>query len=129
MNGIAGLIAFCVLSVGFVVFCFATVFWARNVEDRLELSDWRSRGARRAADEANDLLRMSWGAERKLEARIRELESRIDDLEGEVADHRAFLNFIEDYTIEADAAPSMMNNHPPLALTLSGCDCCNPELD
>lgn len=129
MNGIVGLVAFGVLCAGFLALCFAVMFWGRNVEDRLELSDWRSRTARRAADEANNLLRMSWGAERKLEARIRELELRIDDLEGEVADHRAFLNFIEDYTIEADTAPSMMNNHPPLAPTLSGCDCCNPELD
>lgn len=42
MNGIAGLIAFCVLSVGFVVFCFATVFWARDLKCELELLDWRS---------------------------------------------------------------------------------------
>lgn len=122
MNGIAGLIAFCVLSVGFVVFCFATVFWARNVEDRLGLLDWRSGRARKCAEEADDL---AW---RALSV-VRGLEKRVKELEGEIADHRAFLNFVEDYTIEADAAPSVMNNHPPLAPTLSGCDCCNPELD
>ena len=122
MNGIAGLVAFCVLSVGFVVFCFATVFWARNVEDRLELLDWRSSRANRRANEADDF---AW---RALSV-VRGLEKRVKELEAEVADHRAFLNFIEDYTIEAGAAPSIMNNHPPLAPTLSGCDCCNPELD
>lgn len=129
MNGIVGLVAFGVFCVCFLALCFAVMFWARDVKCELELLDWRSRTARRAADEANNLLRMSWGAERKLEARIHELELRIDDLEGEVADHRAFLNFIEDYTIEADSAPSVMNNHPPLELASSGCDCCNPELD
>lgn len=122
MNGIAGLIAFCVLSVGFVVFCFATVFWARDVKSELELLDWRSSRANRRANEADDF---AW---RALPV-VRGLEKRVKELEAEVADHRAFLNFIEDYTIEADAAPSIMNNHPPLAPTLSGCDCCNPELD
>ena len=122
MNGVVGLIAFCVLSVGFVVFCFATVFWARNVEDRLELLDWRSGRANRRANEADD---SAWRAP----SVVRGLEKRVKELEGEVADHRAFLNFIEDYTIEADTAPSIMNNHPPLAPTLSGCDCYNPELD
>jgi hypothetical protein len=121
MNGIVGLVAFGVLCAGFLALCFAVMFWGRSVECKLGLSDWRSRAARRAADEANNLLRISWGVERKLEARIRELELRIDDLEGEVADHRAFLNFIEDYTIEADVAGSRA--------LLSGCDCCNPELD
>ena len=122
MNGIAGLIAFCVLSVGFVVFCFATVFWARDVKSELELLDWRSGRANKRANEAGDI---AW---RALSV-VRGLEKRVKELEGEVADHRAFLNFIEDYTIEADVAPSIMNNHPPLAPTLSGCDCCNPELD
>lgn len=122
MNGIVGLIAFCVLSVGFVVFCFATVFWARDVKCMTELLDWRSSRANRRANEADD---SAW---RALSV-VRGLEKRVKELEAEVADHRAFLNFIEDYTIEADAAPSIMNNHPPLAPTLSGCDCCNPELD
>lgn len=122
MNGIAGLIAFCVLSVGFVVFCFATVFWARDVKRMMDLLYWRSSRAGRRAEEADDF---AW----RLLSVLRGLEKRVKELEGAIADHRAFLNFIEDYTIEADAAPSIMNNHPPLALTLSGCDCCNPELD
>lgn len=129
MNGIVGLVAFCILCACFTVGCFAIAFWARDADCKMELLDWRSRRAARSAEEANNLIRMSWGAERKLEARIRKLELRVDDLEGEVADHRAFLNFIEDYTIEADAAPSVMNNHPPLELASSGCDCCTPELD
>lgn len=122
MNGIAGVVAFGALSVGFVVFCFATVFWARDVKCMTELLDWRSSRANKRANEADDL---AW---RALSV-VRGLEKRVKELEAEVADHRAFLNFIEDYTIEADAAPSIMNTHPPLAPTLSGCDCCNPELD
>lgn len=122
MNGVVGLVAFGVLSAGFVVFCFATVFWARDVKSELELLDWRSSRANRRANEADDIVWRALSVGRGLEKRVKELEA-------EVADHRAFLNFIEDYTIEADAAPSMMNNHPPLAPTLSGCDCCNPELD
>lgn len=121
MNGIVGLIAFCVLSVGFVVFCFATVFWAREVKCELELLDWRSGRANKRANEADDI---AW---RALSV-VRGLEKRVKELEGEIADHRAFLNFIEDYTIEADVV-DVTNNHPPLAPTLSGCDCCNPELD
>lgn len=113
MNGIVGLVAFGVLCAGFLTLCFAVIFWARDVECRLELLDWRSSTARRRADEANSLIRMSWGAECKLENRIRELEN-------EIADHRAFLNFIEDYTIEADSGKGC---------PASGCDCCNPELD
>ena len=122
MNGIVGLVAFCVLCACFAAVCVAVYMWARGVDAKLELLDWRSARAGRRADEANNLIRMSWGVECKLENRIRELEN-------EIADHRAFLNFIEDYTIEADAAPSVMNNHSPLAPTLSDCDCCNPELD
>ena len=114
MNGTVGLVAFCVLSVGFVVFCFATVFWARDVKCMMELLDWRSSRARRRIEEVDDL---AW---RALSV-VRGLEKRVKELEAEVADHRAFLNFIEDYTIEADVTA-------PQALP-SGCDCCNPELD
>lgn len=121
MNGVVGLVAFGVLSVGFVVFCFATVFWARDVKCELELLDWRSGRANKRANEADDIV---W---RALSV-VRGLEKRVKELEAEVADHRAFLNFIEDYTIEADVV-DVTNNHPPLAPTLSGCDCCNPELD
>lgn len=122
MNGVVGLVAFCVLCACVTAGYFAVIFWARNVEDRLELLDWRSGRARKRAEEADDF---AW---RALSV-VRGLEKRVKELEGEIADHRAFLNFIEDYTIEVDAAPSLMNNHPPLAPTLSGCDCCNPELD
>lgn len=122
MNGIVGLVVLGVLCVGFTVGCFAVTFWARDVKSELELLDWRSGRANKRANEADDF---AW---RALSV-VRGLEKRVKELEGEVADHRAFLNFIEDYTIEADAAPSIMNNHPPLAPTLSGCDCCNPELD
>lgn len=121
MNGIVGLVVLGVLCVGFVVFCFATVFWARDVKSELELLDWRSSRANRRANDADD---SAW---RALSV-VRGLEKRVKELEAEVADHRAFLNFIEDYTIEADAV-DVTNNHPPLAPTLSGCDCCNPELD
>ena len=121
MNGVVGLVAFCVLCACFLASCFAVMFWARDVKCELELLDWRSARAGRSAEEANNLIRMSWGTERKLEARIWELELRADELEAEVADHRAFLNFIEDYTIEADATG--------IQEVPSGCDCCNPELD
>ena len=121
MDGIVGLIAFGVLCVCFAVGCFATVFWARDVECKLELLDWRSSRAGRRADEASNLVKREGVAVFRLEQRIRELELRSDNLEGEVADHRAFLNFIEDYTIEADVTAPQ-----PLP---SGCDCCNPELD
>lgn len=114
MEGVIGLVAFCILSACFTVGCFAIVFWARDVKCELELLDWRSGRARKLADDADArtqrLLFVVWG-----------LEKRVKELEGEVADHRAFLNFIEDYTIEADVAA-------PQALP-SGCDCCNPELD
>lgn len=122
MNGVVGLVAFGVLCACFLALVFAVLFWARSVDCKLELLDWRSSRARRRIEEVDDL---AWRAL----AVVRGLEKRVKELEGEVADHRAFLNFIEDYTIEADAAPSIMNNHPPLAPTLSGCDCCNPELD
>lgn len=118
MNGIVGLVAFCVFCVCFIASCFAVMFWARDVKCELELLDWRSSRARRRAEEADD---SAW---RALTV-VRGLEKRVKELEGEVADHRAFLNFIEDYTIEADVV-DVTNNHPPVSL---GCDCCNPELD
>ena len=114
MNGIVGLVAFCVLCVCFLASCFAVMFWARDVKCELELLDWRSSRARRRAEEADD---SAW---RALTV-VRGMEKRVKELEAEVADHRAFLNFIEDYTIEADVTA-------PQALP-SGCDCCNPELD
>lgn len=119
MNGIVGLVAFCVLCACFAAACVAVYMWARDVKCMMELLDWRSSRARRRIEEVDDL---AWRAL----AVVRGLEKRVKELEAEVADHRAFLNFIEDYTIEADAAPSIMNNHPPVSL---GCDCCNPELD
>ena len=122
MDGIVGLVAFCVLCACFAAACVAVYMWARGVDAKLELLDWRSARAGRRADDANTRTQ-------RLSLVVRGLGKRVRELEGEVADHRAFLNFIEDYTIEADAAPSIMNNHPPLAPTLSGCDCCNPELD
>lgn len=118
MNGIVGLVAFCVLSAGFLVLCFAFFLGTRDVKCKLELLDWRSSRARRRIEEVDDL---AW---RALTV-VRGLEKRVKELEAEVADHRAFLNFIEDYTIEADTV-DVTNNHPPLS---SGCDCCNPELD
>nr|DAR31524.1 MAG TPA: zipper dimerization domain transcription factor-like protein [Caudoviricetes sp.] len=114
MNGVVGLVAFCVLCACFIAACFAVMFWARDVKCELELLDWRSSRARRRIEEVDEL---AW---RALSV-VRGLEKRVKELEAEVADHRAFLNFIEDYTIEADAAA-------PQALP-SGCDCCNPELD
>lgn len=114
MNGIVGLVAFCVLCACFIAACFAVMFWAHDVKCELELLDWRSARARRRIEEVDDL---AW---RALSV-VRGLEKRVKELEGEVADHRAFLNFIEDYTIEADATA-------PQALP-SGCDCRNPELD
>lgn len=120
MNGIVGLVAFCVLGACFIAGHLAVLFWARNVEDRIEVLEWRTKRAERAASEANNLIRMSWGAERKLEARIRGLELRVDELEAEIADHRAFLNFVEDCAIEGC---------PRVEAAESGCDCCNPELD
>lgn len=114
MNGIVGLVAFCVLSAGFLVLCFAIFFGARDVKCELELLDWRSARARRRAEEADD---SAW---RALSV-VRNLEKGVKELEAEVGDHRAFLNFIEDYTIEADVTGSQV--------LPSGCDCCNPELD
>lgn len=122
MNGVVGLVAFCVLCACFAAACVTVYMWARGVDAKLELLDWRSARAGRRADDANTRTQ-------RLSLVVRGLGKRVRELEAEVADHRAFLNFIEDYTIEADAAPSMMNNHPPLAPTLSGCDCCKPELD
>jgi hypothetical protein len=114
MEGTVGLVAFCILSAGFLTLCFAACFWARDVKCELELLDWRSSRARRRIEEVDDL---AW---RALSV-VRGLEKRVKELEAEVADHRAFLNFIEDYTIEADVtAPQVLP---------SGCDCCNPELD
>lgn len=121
MNGNVGLVVLGVLCVGFTVGCFAVTFWARDVKCMMELLDWRSGRANKRANEADDF---AW---RALSV-VRGLEKRVKELEGEIADHRAFLNFIEDYTIEADVV-DVTNNHPPLAPTLSGCDCCNPELD
>lgn len=114
MNGIVGLVAFCVLCACFTAACFAACFWARDVKCMMELLDWRSSRARRRIEEVDDL---AW---RALTV-VRGLEKRVKELEAEVAGHRAFLNFIEDYTIEADVTA-------PQALP-SGCDCCNPELD
>ena len=114
MNGIVGLAAFCVLCACFIAGCFAVMFWARDVKCELELLDWRSARARRRIEEVDDI---AWRAL----AVVRGLEKRVKELEAEVADHRAFLNFIEDYTIEAGVTA-------PQALP-SGCDCCNPELD
>lgn len=114
MEGTVGLVAFCVLCACFIAGCFAIMFWVRDVKCELELLDWRSSRARRRIEEVDDL---AWRAL----AVVRGLEKRVKELEGEVADHRAFLNFIEDYTIEADVTA-------PQALP-SGCDCCNPELD
>lgn len=114
MNGIVGLVAFCVLCACFTAACFAVLFWARDVKCELELLDWRSSRARRRIEEVDDL---AW---RALTV-VRGLEKRVKELEGEVADHRAFLNFIEDYTIETDATG--------IQEVPSGCDCCNPELD
>lgn len=118
MNGVVGLVAFCVLCACFLASCFAVMFWARDVKCELELLDWRSSRARRRIEEVDDL---AW---RALSV-VRGVEKRVKGLEAEVADHRAFLNFIEDYTIEADTV-DVTNNHPPVSL---GCDCCNPELD
>ena len=118
MNGVVGLVAFGVLCVGFIAGCFAVTFWARDVKCELELLDWRSSRARRRIEEVDDI---AW---RALSV-VRGLEKRVKELEAEVADHRAFLNFIEDYTIEADVV-DVTNNRPPVSL---GCDCCNPELD
>lgn len=114
MEGTVGLVAFCVLCACFIAGCFAVMFWARDVKCELELLDWRSARARRRIEEVDDI---AWRAL----AVVRGLEKRVKELEAEVADHRAFLNFIEDYTIEADVTA-------PQALP-SGCDCCNPELD
>lgn len=114
MNGIVGLVAFCVLCACFLASCFAVMSWARDVKCELELLDWRSSRARRRIEEVDDL---AW---RALSV-VRGLEKRVKELEAEVADHRAFLNFIEDYTIEADATG--------IQEVQSGCDCCNPELD
>ena len=47
MEGTVGLVAFCVLSAGFLVLCFAIFFGARDVKCELELLDWRSSRARR----------------------------------------------------------------------------------
>ena len=121
MNGIVGLVAFCVLCACFAAACVAVYMWARDVKCMMELLDWRSGRANKRANEVDDF---AWRAL----AVVRGLEKRVKELEAEVADHRAFLNFIEDYTIEADVV-DVTNNHPPLAPTLSGCDCCNPELD
>lgn len=121
MNGVVGLVALGVLCAGFLALCFAIIFWARDVKCELELLDWRSGRARERADEASNLVKLEGVAVFKLDQRIRELELRSDNLEGEVADHRAFLNFIEDYTIEADVTAPQSSP--------SGCDCCNPELD
>lgn len=118
MNGIVGLVAFGVLCVGFVALCFAIVFWARDVKCNLDLLDWRSSRARRRIEEVDDLV---W---RALSV-VRGLEKRAKELEAEVADHRAFLSFVEDCAIET-RVEDVMNNHPPVSL---GCDCCNPELD
>ena len=114
MNGIVGLVAFCVLCACFIAECFAVMFWARDVKCELELLGWRSSRARRRIEEVDDL---AW---RALTV-VRGMEKRVKELEAEVADHRAFLNFIEDYTIEADATG--------IQEVPSGCDCCNPELD
>lgn len=114
MNGVVGLVAFCVLCACFIAACFAVMFWARDVKCELELLDWRSARARRRIEEVDDI---AW---RALTV-VRGLEKRVKELEAEVADRRAFLNFIEDYAIEADVTA-------PQALP-SGCDCCNPELD
>lgn len=120
MNGTVGLVAFGVLSVGFVIGCFAICWWAHSVEARLDLFDYRTRVAKRG----NVDLR---GDVRLLEAVVRKQGRRLHDVEAEVADHRAFLNFIEDYTIEADTSTvDITNHHPPMS---HGCDCCNPELD
>lgn len=121
MNGIVGLVAFLVLCACFAAACVAVYMWARGVDAKLDLLDWRSSHTRRRIEEVDDL---AW---RALTV-VRGLEKRVKELEAEVADHRAFLNFIEDYTIEADVV-DVTNNHPALAPTLSGCDCCNPELD
>lgn len=114
MEGTVGLVAFCVLCACFIAGCFAIMFWACDVKCELELLDWRSARARRRIEEVDDL---AW---RALTV-VRGLEKRVKELEGEVADHRAFLNFIEDYTIEADVTG--------IQEVPSGCDCCNPELD
>jgi hypothetical protein len=114
MEDTVGLVTFCVLSAGFLVLCFAIFFGARDVKCELELLDWRSSHARRRIEEVDDI---AWRAL----AVVRGLEKRVKELEAEVADHRAFLNFIEDYTIEADATG--------IQEVPSGCDCCNPELD
>lgn len=114
MNGIVGLVAFCVLCACFAAACVTVYMWARGVDAKLELLDWRSSRARRRIEEVDDL---AW---RALSV-VRGLEKRVKELEAEVADHRAFLNFIEDYMIEADATG--------IQEVPSGCDCCNPELD
>lgn len=113
MNGIVGLVAFCVLCACFLAECFAVMFWARNVELRLERLEVRVGAAGRMATRAATDVKLYIHS-------VRTLGQRVHDLEAEVGDHRAFLNFVEDCAIEGcsrvDAAES-------------GCDCCNPELD
>ncbi len=69
MNGIVGLVAFCVLGACLLLGMLCFGFCFGRVTLRIMVRCWSSaKRAERAASETNSLIRMSWGAERKLEA-------------------------------------------------------------
>lgn len=118
MSDTLELIVSVLFAASFIVVIAAFWVWAHGLDERIESLERRVGAAGRMATRASMDFKLYLPTLRKLGARVQ-------DLEAEVADHRAFLNFIEDYMIEADVV-DVTNNHPPVPL---GCDCCNPELD
>nr|DAP53006.1 MAG TPA: Protein of unknown function (DUF2681) [Caudoviricetes sp.] len=114
MSNTLELIVSVLFAASFIVVIAAFWVWAHGLEDRIETLEIRVGAAGRMATRASTDFKLYLPTLRKLGARVQ-------DLEAEVADHRTFLNFIEDYTIEADVTG--------IQEVQSGCDCCNPELD